>query len=66
MPRLQFSLKTLLWWSALVALFAAQWSAMNRIWTACASREFPIVEAVWLLVVWIVGLKLLARREPLP
>jgi hypothetical protein len=62
MFRPQFSLKSLLWWTAMLAVFLAQFSTLDRIWASFASNELPLGRILWLLVIWIVGLNLLARR----
>ncbi|HET6882017.1 MAG TPA: hypothetical protein VFI31_17755 [Pirellulales bacterium] len=47
---------------AIISLFLAQFSTLDRIWASLASHEVPIGRMLWLLVIWIVGLNLLARH----
>lgn len=61
MPRPQFSLKTLLWSMAIVALLLAQFSTLDRIWLAFADSKAPVVQLVCLPVIWGAGYLLFRR-----
>lgn len=58
----QFSLKTLLWFIACIAVLLAQLAVLDQIWVAFAASEMPVVQLAWLPVIWTAAYFLLVRR----
>jgi hypothetical protein len=61
MPRLQFSLRAMLWLVVVVALLFGQFATLDRIWRAFGQSELPVAQFVCLVGIWIAGYFLIVR-----